>query len=167
MRVLSAKWHGTGPYLQALAAPALLLAATCWLDRAFDSFRRQRVAFSLEASFTLVSVLLVACLSMIVDPVAVAWAFGMLALIYYWIYFLLTFVACGFPMAEFRRACRNGLIVAGAVAAGAAATQLAGSIVLRVACYAALMAVVIAIWIRSLGGADTIRMLTQSQNASD
>jgi len=165
--VLSAKWHGTGPYLQALAGPALLLAATCWLDRAFDSFRRQRVAFSLEASFTLISVSLVGGLSMLVDPLAVAWAFGITALIYYWIYFLLTFIACGFEMAEFSRACRNGLIVVGVVSAGAVATQLAGTILLRAACYAALMAGVIAIWIRCLGGADTMRMLTQSQNASD
>jgi lipopolysaccharide exporter len=164
--VLSARWHGTGPYLQALAAPALLLAATCWLDRAFDSFGRQRVAFSLEASFTLISVLLVAGLSMILDPIAVAWAFGLLALAYYWIYFLLTFIACGFPMAEFRRACRNGVIVVAAVSGGAAATQLADSILVRAACYAALMAAVLAIWIRYLSGADTIRILTQSQKAS-
>ena len=61
--VLADKWRGTGPYLTALAGPALLLAATCWLDRAFDSFRRQRVAFLLEASFTVVAVTLVGWLS--------------------------------------------------------------------------------------------------------
>jgi O-antigen/teichoic acid export membrane protein len=162
--VLSARWHGTGPYLQALAGPALLLAATCWLDRAFDSFRRQRVAFALEASFTVISVLLVGCLSMVLEPVAVAWAFGLLALAYYWIYFLMTFIACGFPMAEFRRACRNGAIIIAAVAAGAAAARLADSILLRAACYAALMAGVIALWIRYLGGAATMRILTQSRD---
>ena len=165
--MLSARWHGTGPYLQALAGPALLLAATCWLDRAFDSFRRQRVAFSLEATFTVVSVLMVVCLAKIIDPVTVAWAFGILSLIYYWTYFLLTFIACGFPMPEFRRTCRNGLIIVCLVSAGALVTQLAGSLLLRAACYAALMPGVIAIWIRYLGGADTIRMLIQSQNASE
>ena len=35
------------------------------------------------------------------DPVMVAWAFGTLAIIYYWVYFLVTFVACGFPLAPF------------------------------------------------------------------
>ena len=85
--VLSQKWRGTGPYLQALAGAALMLAATCWLDRAFDSFRRQHVAFMLEASFTLGSVIVVGCVSRLAGPVTSAWVFGVLASLYYWIYF--------------------------------------------------------------------------------
>jgi O-antigen/teichoic acid export membrane protein len=161
--VLSAKWHGTGPYLQALAGPALLLAATCWLDRAFDSFRRQRVAFSLEASFTLISVTLVACLSKLVDPVSVAWAFGTVALLYYWIYFFMTFVACGFPMREFWRASRSGLALICMVAALAVPMHLVASFALRSALYAFVMAGVIAVWSRYLGGAATMRALLQSK----
>jgi O-antigen/teichoic acid export membrane protein len=161
--VLSEKWHGTGPYLQALAGPALVLAATCWLDRAFDSFRRQRVAFSLEASFTLISVISVGCLSKVIDPVSVAWAFGALALVYYWTYFLLTFVACGFPLQDFRRTCRNGFVVICVVSAGACAAQLAGSFAARAVFYAAAMAIAIAVWVWYLGGADTMRLLLQSR----
>jgi O-antigen/teichoic acid export membrane protein len=161
--VLSEKWRGTGPYLQALAGPALVLAATCWLDRAFDSFRRQRVAFSLEMSFTLISVILIGYLSRFIDPVAVAWAFGALAIVYYWTYFLLTFVACGFPLKEFRRASRNGLIVICAVSVGAIVAQIATVFAARAALYTVTMATVIAIWIMYLGGADTMRMLMRSQ----
>ena len=61
---------------QLLFAAALMLAATCWLDRAFDSFRRQSVAFALEATFTIASVGTVGALSRLLDPVAVTWVFG-------------------------------------------------------------------------------------------
>ena len=100
--VLAAKWQGTGPFLQAFAGPALLLATTCWLDRAFDSFRRQKVAFTLEATFTSASVILVAIASRYLDAVTVSWAFAVLAMIYYWTYSLMTFVACKFPLDDFK-----------------------------------------------------------------
>jgi O-antigen/teichoic acid export membrane protein len=161
--LLSAKWHGTGPYLQALAGPALLLAATCWIDRAFDSFQRQRAAFMLEASFTVTSVTVVACVSKIVDPVTVAWIFGAMALVYYWTYFFVTFVACGFPMREFWRASRAGLVLICMAAAVAIPLHMAGSLPLRSALYAFIMASMIAFWFRFLGGAGTVRALLQSK----
>jgi O-antigen/teichoic acid export membrane protein len=161
--LLSAKWHGTGPYLQALAGPALLLAATCWLDRAFDSFRRQRVALTLEASFTIISVTLVACLSKVIDPVSVAMTFGAVALVYYWIYFLLTFIACGFPMREFRRANRNGLIIVCLVVAALIPMHQAVSLALRSALYVLVMVSVSAVWFRYMDGAVTMRALLQSK----
>jgi len=161
--LLSAKWHGTGPYLQALAGPALLLAATCWLDRAFDSFRRQKAAFALEASFTLASVALVACLSRFVGAVTVAWAFAALAIIYYWTYFLVTFVACAFPLADFRRACTTGLLALSiALTLGAVAHVLPG-LPLRLPAYAVLTAIVILWWIRFRGGAEILRILMRSR----
>jgi O-antigen/teichoic acid export membrane protein len=161
--LLSYKWHGTGPFLQALAGPALLLAATCWLDRAFDSFRRQKVAFTLEASFTSVSVLLVALLSRYVGAVTVAWAFGILAIIYYWTYFLMTFVACAFPLADFSRACVTGLLaVAAALSLGVAAHQIP-ALLLRLPSYGVAMAVIILWWIRFRGGADILRLLMRSR----
>jgi O-antigen/teichoic acid export membrane protein len=161
--VLSSKWHGTGPYLQALAGPALVLAATCWLDRAFDSFGKQRVAFSLEASFTIVSVVLVGGLSKFAGPLLVTWSFGLLALVYYWAYFLAAFVACGFSMAEFWRANRNGLIVVCIVSACAAAIQLAPWLTARLTLYAMTMAAVIAAWFRYLDGAATVRALLRAR----
>jgi len=161
--VLSQKWHGTGPYLQALAGPALLLATTCWLDRAFDSFRRQSVAFSLEASFTVISVLFVGYLSHYIDPVSVVWVFGALALAYYWIYFLSTFVACGFPLSDFRRACATGLLALGAALIFGALAHQIPALSLRLPAYALLLAAVIAIWIRFRGGADILRMLVHSR----
>jgi O-antigen/teichoic acid export membrane protein len=161
--VLSTRWHGTGPYLQALAGPALVLGATCWLDRAFDSFGKQRTAFSLEASFTIISVILVGGLSRFAGPLLVSWAFGLLALIYYWTYFLMTFVACGFPMAEFRRANRNGLIVICIVAACAVAIHLAPWLTARLTLYAMTMAAVIAVWFRHLDGAATVYALARAR----
>ena len=161
--LLSQKWRGTGPYLQALASPALVLAATCWLDRAFDSFKRQRVAFLLEASFTIVSVIVVGCLSNLISPLLVSWAFGMLALVYYWLYFLVTFVACGFPMEDFRRANWNGMIVICLVLICAVSSQLASWLMARLALYTMTMATVIAIWFRYLDGGATVRTLMQSR----
>jgi O-antigen/teichoic acid export membrane protein len=165
--VLSEKWRGTGPYLQALAAPALMLVATCWLDRAFDSFRRQSVAFSLEASFTFTAVILVGVLSKFIQPISVVWAFAMLASVYYWTYFLLTFIACGFPMADFRRASRNGLIAIVMGSLGAFLAQLSARLEVRAALYALVMASVIGVWLRSLGGAATMRALMQSRIGSE
>jgi hypothetical protein len=161
--VLSPKWQGTGPYLQALAGPALLLATTCWLDRAFDSFRRQSVAFSLEASFTAISVLAVGYLSHYIDAVSVVWVFGALALAYYWLYFLTTFVACGFPLADFRRACTTGSLALGAALIFGALTHQIPMLFLRFPAYALLLAGVIAIWIRFRGGAAILRMLVHSR----
>lgn len=164
--LLADKWHGTGPYLQALAGPALLLAATCWIDRAFDSFRRQKVAFSLEASFTLVSVTLVATLSRLVDPVTVAWAFGALGIVYYWIYFLTTFVACGFPRAEFRHASVSGaLALAAALSMGALIHRLP-ELSLRLSAYGLLMASVILCWTLFRSGTDTLRLLMRARVGS-
>jgi hypothetical protein len=161
--LLAEKWHGTGPYFQALAGPALFLAATCWLDRAFDSFKRQNAALCLEASFTLASVGLIAVLSRSIDSVSIAWVYGALATIYYWIYFLVTFLACEFPLAEFRRACLTGLLaVLIALSLGAAAHMLPG-VTLRLAAYTLLMALVICTWIRFGGGADTVRLLMRAQ----
>jgi O-antigen/teichoic acid export membrane protein len=161
--VLSDKWRGTGPYLQALAAPALLLAATCWLDRAFDSFRRQHVALALEASFTTVAVIVVACLSKLTDPVSVTWAFGVLALGYYWIYFLFTFVACGFQLKGFRHACLIGLLTSGTALLLGLLVHRISEIAWRLPAYVAVMVSVIALWTWLLGGAANLRMLVQSR----
>lgn len=161
--LLSRKWHGTGPYLQALAGPALLLAATCWLDRAFDSFRRQRVAFSLEASFTVISVLFVGLSSRYIDAVSVVWGFAALAFAYYWIYFLSTFVACGFPLADYRRACATGFLAAAAALIFGAFAHQISALAWRLPAYALVMAAVLAAWIRYRGGADILRMLALSR----
>jgi O-antigen/teichoic acid export membrane protein len=161
--LLSYKWQGTGPYLQALAGPALLLAATCWLDRAFDSFRRQKVAFTLEASFTSVSVVLVAALSRYASAVTVAWAFGILAIIYYWTYFLVTFVACAFPLADFSRTCVTGLLVAAAALTLGVLAHQVPAVLLRLPTYAVVMAMVILWWIRFRGGAEILRLLMRSR----
>jgi O-antigen/teichoic acid export membrane protein len=162
-QLLSVKWHGTGVYLQALAGPALLLAATCWMDRAFDSFRRQNAAFLLEASFTLASVTLVAVLSRLIDPVSVAWAFGTLGMIYYWTYFLVTFVACEFPLADFRHACVTGALAAAtALSLGGLVHQLT-ALGVRLAAYAVLMLVTIVCWARFRHGAETLRVLLQAR----
>jgi O-antigen/teichoic acid export membrane protein len=163
---LSAKWHGTGPYLQALAAPALMLATTCWLDRAFDSFRRQNIAFALEASFTVVSVATVAVLSLFIDPVAVAWSFAGLALIYYWVYALGVFVSCGFPLADLRRALIQGLLsLLLALLFGLLAHRIARP-ELRLMSYVALTLMVLAVWVRLQGGADIIKRLARSRAES-
>ncbi len=161
--VLSEKWHGTGPYLQALAGPALVLATTCWLDRAFDAFKRQRVAFSIEASFTIIAVVLVGALSKFFTPLVVSWVFGIVAIVYYWTYFYLAFVACRFPMEPFRRANRNALIVVCISGVSAFSTHFAPWLTARFVLYAFTMIAVIAIWLRFLDGAATLRALTRAR----
>jgi O-antigen/teichoic acid export membrane protein len=161
--LLSARWYGTGPYLRALAAPALMLAATCWLDRAFDSFRRQNVAFALEATFTVAAVGTVGALSRLLDPVAVTWVFGTMGVIYYWTYFLMVFVSCGFPRADFGRACLNGALAAAVTLIVAAAAHRLQQPSWRVMNYAALYATVVATWIRFCGGAAILGMLIRSR----
>ncbi len=161
--LLSERWHGTGPYLQALCAPGLLLAATCWLDRSFDSFNRQNVAFRLEASFTLASVCLIAGLSRVVAPVTVAWTFGTAAAIYYWIYFLVTFKACGFPMGEFRRVCASGVLAASVALVACALVQRLPGLPLRLALYLTLTIMLLAAWMRFRGGLDTLRLIMRSR----
>ncbi len=161
--LLADKWHGTGPYFQALAGPALMLAATCWLDRAFDCFRQQNVAFRLEASFTLASVGLVAFLSGSIDAVHIAWVYAAVALVYYWIYFLVTFVACEFPLLDFRRACLTGLLaIIVALGLGTLVHQVP-NLALRLTAYLLLMVLVILSWMRFGGGTDTIRMFMRSR----
>ena len=161
--LLSDRWHGTGPYLRALAGPALMLAATCWLDRAFDSFRRQNVAFTLEATFTVASVVTVGSLSRLLDPVAVAWVFGTMGIVYYWTYFFMVFVACGFPRADFRRACSNGALAAAFALSAAAAAHRLPELTWRVAAYVVVFAAVVIGWIRFLGGADILKLLMRSR----
>jgi hypothetical protein len=157
--LLAERWHGTGPYLRALAGPALMLAATCWLDRAFDSFRRQNVAFALEATFTVASVVTVGALSRLLDPVTVTWVFGTMGIVYYWTYFFMIFVSCGFPRTDFRRACFNGALAAAFALSAAAAAHRLHELTWRVAAYAAVYATVLGCWIRFCGGADILSML--------
>jgi hypothetical protein len=159
--VLSEKWRGTGSFFRALAAPALLLAATCWLDRAFDSFRRQRAAFALEASFTVTSIALVAYLATRVDALSVAWAFATLGVIYYWTYLTTTFVACGFPMADFKHACMTGLLATGLTLGLCILAHQLPQLSLRVACYALLMLALCVGWLRFRGGFGILRTLMQ------
>jgi len=164
--LLSEKWRGTGPFLRVLTAPALLLAATCWLDRAFDSFKRQNVAFALEVSFTVISVALVAFLSRLVDALIVTKVFSMLGVAYYWIYFLTTFLACGFPLADFRRACVAGILaLIVALALGAAVHQFP-LLALRLPGYAFTMGVVMVCWLKFGRGAKVVRLLLNSRIGS-
>ncbi len=161
--LLSEKWHGTAPYLQALCAPGLLLAATCWLDRSFDCFNRQSVAFRLELSFTIAAVCLIAGTSHFIPPVAVAWVFGIAAAIYYWIYFLVTFVACRFPMADFRRVCVNGLCSVVAAFALCMLVHRLPGLPLRSGAYLVVMIVVVASWMRFAGGIATMQLVMSSR----
>ena len=138
-----------------------MLAATCWLDRAFDSFRRQHVGFALEATFTVTSVATVGILSRILDPVSVTWAFAALGLAYYWVYFLTTFVACGFPLAEFRRACISGLIVLSAAVSLGLTIHQSASPAWRGAGYGILMIAVVGGWLSLRGGAAILKSLAQ------
>jgi O-antigen/teichoic acid export membrane protein len=160
---LSEKWHGTGPYLQALTGPALLLAATCWLDRAFDCFRRQRTAFVLEAVFTAVALAIVGCLSRLLQPTAVVWVFGCISVCYYWIYFLCTFTACRLPLAEFRRACINSAVSLALAAVSCALVHRIGYLAIEIPLYAIIAAAVIGNWMFFFGGLNVLRMLIRSR----
>jgi hypothetical protein len=110
---------------------------------------------------------LVALLSKFIDPISVVWAFAMLAIVYYWIYFLLTFISCGFPMVDFWRASRNGLLAILLASLGAGLVHGFGSLQARAALYAVVMASVIGVWLRALGGAATMRTLLQARITSE
>lgn len=161
--ILGANWAGTGIYLQALAAPALLLAATCWLDRAFDSFRRQNVALALELTFTLVSVSAVAIASRLLTGPEVTWLFGCIALVYYWIYFFVTFKSCGFPRDAFNRACRTGLTVSIVALGGMLLIHFLQPMMARLIAYFVLMALIVLGWFVMLGGRSVVKNLTRTQ----
>jgi O-antigen/teichoic acid export membrane protein len=161
--LLSEKWRGTGPFLRVLTAPALLLAATCWLDRAFDSFRRQKVALALEVSFTVISVALVSALSRLVDALIAIRAFSMLGVVYYWVYFLLTFVACGFPLRDFRRACIAGILALITALILCIAVHQLPQLTLRLLGYALTMGAVMWCWLKPGGGVEVVRLLLNSR----
>jgi hypothetical protein len=117
----------------------------------------------LEVSFTVISVSLVAVLSRWVDALTVIEVFSLLGVAYYWIYFLMTFLACGFPLADFRRACIAGVVASVvAVALGTAVHQFP-LLALRLVGYALAMGVVILSWLKFGRGADTVRLLLNSR----
>jgi hypothetical protein len=110
-----------------------------------------------------VAVASVAVLSKLISAVLVAWAFGALALLYYWVYFLVTFAACGFDLAQFRRACTSALVtLASALLLGLLAHQIP-SLAWRVPAYAAVMVLVILLWAKARGGRDVLRLLIESR----
>ena len=65
-------------------------------------------------------------------------------------------------MEDFWRATRNGLVLACVVLLGALAIHAVSQPAARVALYAALIASVVGVWFRCLGGATTIRTFTVS-----
>ena len=162
--VLSEKWRGTGPYLQALSGAALLLSATCWLDRAFDSFRRQNVAFLLEASVHRhidlthrLPIKIRQCggrcvgIRRVGDPVLL----GILPGDFRRLRISSRRLSAGVPD-------RTGCDCWCAGFSGASIHQLP-VLELRLPAYAVLMVIVILSWIRFGGGTDIIRLLMQSR----
>ena len=55
--VFGKEWRDAGPYGVLLAFPAFVLLHTNWLDRGLDVLGRQKLAFQLEAFFSLLAVL--------------------------------------------------------------------------------------------------------------
>jgi O-antigen/teichoic acid export membrane protein len=53
---LGAQWGGCAPYAVALSVPALAVLLGNWFDRAFDICGRQRLAFAMEAAFSLLTI---------------------------------------------------------------------------------------------------------------
>jgi len=53
---LGAQWVGCAPYAVALSVPALAVLLGNWFDRAFDICGRQRLAFAMEAAFSLLTI---------------------------------------------------------------------------------------------------------------
>jgi O-antigen/teichoic acid export membrane protein len=160
--MLGAKWAGTGPYLMALAAPALLLAATCWLDRAFDAFGRQGVAFALEATFTVICVGVLAALSKILDGLQLIWLFAILATSYYWAYSFTAFRSCGLPMAPFTRAGRVGIGALAVAIIGALLVAPLSSLIVRLLAQGVIAIAMMAVWYVYLDGRSVSHQLLQS-----
>jgi hypothetical protein len=102
-------------------------------------------------------------LARLIDPVAVTWVFAVLAFSYYWIYFLVTFVTCGFGLAQFRHACLSGTVALSMALVLGILVHQTLPLTWRIPAYAAVMAAVIVVWLRFRAGADMLRMLVQSR----
>jgi len=106
-------------------------------------------------------------LAALVAPVWTVRIYAAAAATYYWVYFFMTFTACGFPLREFRRACANG---ASAVLLAAATTLLASQLrelPWRLAADVLGLGLVLWFWLTLRGGRDTLRMLTHSRVPAD
>jgi O-antigen/teichoic acid export membrane protein len=84
--VLGGKWAGTESYLRWLALPMFVLAVTCWMDRFFDLYARQRAGLVLESSFTVLLLVVTAALYLSGTSKAVVPCFALLSTAYYVLY---------------------------------------------------------------------------------
>lgn len=156
---LGPKWSGTGLYLQALAAPALVLAATCWLDRAFDRYGKQKIALALETVFTVLCLLLLLSVAPNANPLTTTWIFALASTAYYVLYAYCSFRFCGLAIRHLRRVAYV-VILAGVVAM--ATTFLAlnlPSAPLRLTTYGILAFATALVWLTMMNGLGICRQL--------
>ncbi len=95
--IFGAAWRDAGFYAAILSVPAIPLLLGNWLDRTFDALGRQRLAFTLELIFSIVTVAVLTAGMVIFESVllAVILQAGVLTLYYsYWLFAL--FRAAGF-----------------------------------------------------------------------
>jgi O-antigen/teichoic acid export membrane protein len=116
--LLGHAWDDASPYFSALAWPMLALTATCWLDRLFDVYGRQRTAVALEVAQTLCCLAIVSIVAPWLGGLAAVRLLAGWALAYYLVYAVFAFRAGSLDV---RVLTRPLLVFAGmALVAGAA-----------------------------------------------
>lgn len=101
--LLGPQWGDAARYLAWLALPMYVLAATCWIDRLFDVYGRQKFGLWLEAGFFVVVTLQAAILFLAGHPDAVVPVFAITSTAYYLLYARVAIRASGIVIGDLRR----------------------------------------------------------------
>lgn len=124
--LLPARWMGAAPYVKLLVLPAVAFLHTNWMDRILDVLQLQKLAFKLEACFSL------ACLTglgfglLVLDSPLLAVALQATCLLTYNVYYVhVIYRETGFERSGlWRYGCRTAVQAAGCAALFCAADTL-------------------------------------------
>ena len=154
--LLGPRWEGTALYVQWLCAPMLALAVTCWMDRLFDVFAKQKVSLVFEVVFAIVLLATVLLLFLVGSAGAVIPVFASASTVYY-----VALAVCAIRVTRIRLPAAHRLLIA---AGGSAAvfgvtwlcSQMARSEVWQLGCFGVGYLVTIVAWL-VFGGRTVVR----------
>lgn len=97
--VFGEKWAASAPIVVMLAFPAIPLLLGNWLDRLLDINGRQKLAFGLEATFSIVTLLVLFVGFLVVKNVQIAIALqASVMTVYFWLWIFVVFRVAGFAL---------------------------------------------------------------------
>ena len=115
--LLGPQWDVAAGYLAWLALPMYVLAVTCWIDRLFDVYGRQKYGLWLEGGFFAVITLQSASLFVAGHPGLVVPMFAMTSTVYYLLYARVAIRTSRLVLGDLRRVVA---VTAGALSVGGA-----------------------------------------------